>query len=85
MCSEQMNILITGHLDGTNTPKQAALLEEHLRQCDDCRRLLNEYKAIDAKLSAIDLTPPAGFSSSVMNAISQEAPPQKKTKKQKSI
>ncbi len=81
MCSEQMNILITGHLDGTNTPKQEALLEEHLCKCDACRRLLNEYKTIDAELSEMTLTPPAGFSASVMNAISQEAPLQKKTKK----
>lgn len=81
MCSEQMNILITGHLDGTNTLKQEALLEEHLRQCDDCRRLLNEYKSIDAKLSELTLAPPAGFTASVMNAISQETPLPKKAKK----
>lgn len=81
MCSEQMNILITGHLDGTNTPKQEAILDEHLHKCAECRRLLNEYESIDAELSKFTVAPPAGFTASVMHAISQEAPLPKKAKK----
>ena len=81
MCSEQMKLLISGHLDGCNTPKQEAVLEEHLRQCAECRRLLREYEAIDAELAGLTQAPPAGFSANVMNAISQEAPrPQKERK-----
>lgn len=81
MCSEQMKILISGHLDGCNTPKQEATLTEHLNQCAECRRLLHEYQAIDAELAGLAQAPPAGFSASVMNAISQEAPRPKKAKR----
>lgn len=74
MCSEEMRILISGHLDGCNTPKQEAALTEHLAQCPACRRLLNDYKTIDAGIAGLEKAPPASFASSVMRAIEQDAP-----------
>lgn len=74
MCSEEMRILISGHLDGCNTPKQEATLTEHLAQCPACRRLLHEYKTIDAGIAGLEKTPPASFTNSVMRAIEQDAP-----------
>ena len=81
MCDEQMKRLISGHLDGCNTEKQEATLAAHLQECAECRRLLKEYEAIDAKLSEMSLTPPSGFCANVMNAISKEAPQSKKEPK----
>lgn len=74
MCSEEMKILISGHLDGCNTPKQEAALTEHLAQCPVCRRLLNDYKTIDAGIAGLEKAPPASFTSAVMRAIEQDAP-----------
>lgn len=81
MCSEQMKLLISGHLDGCNTEKQDATLQAHLQECAECRCLLNEYKAMDRALSGMTVTPPPGFAAGVMSAISQEAPLPKKPKK----
>ena len=80
MCSEQMKILISGHLDGCNTPKQEALLSEHLAQCPECRRLLDDYKTIDAGIAGFTQAPPASFTDSVMHAITQDVSRSKKTR-----
>ena len=42
MCNEEMQTLLSGYLDGVNTPEQDAVLEEHLARCEDCRRTLAE-------------------------------------------
>ena len=78
MCNEEMQTLLSGYLDGVNTPEQDAVLEEHLAQCEDCRRTLAEYSAIDEAIAASTQAPPMNFTANVMKAISEEEVPQPK-------
>lgn len=78
MCNEEMQTLLSGYLDGVNTPEQDAVLEEHLARCEDCRRTLAEYSAIDEAIAASTQAPPMNFTANVMKAISEEEVPQPK-------
>lgn len=76
MCkNEQMLILLSGHLDGCNTPEEEARLEAHLAQCPDCRTTLEEYRRGDALLASLRQQAPADFTANVMRAV--EAEPRK--------
>ena len=49
MCkNEEMLLLLSGHLDGCNTAEEEAMLEAHVAECPDCRRILTEYERFDA-------------------------------------
>lgn len=74
MCeNEKMQLLISGHLDGCNTPEEERALQEHLARCPDCRQALKEYERIDALLRSI---PPAevpeGLTERIMQAVEAE-------------
>ena len=74
MCkNEKMQLLISGHLDGCNTPEEERALQEHLAQCPDCRQALEEYERIDALLRSM---PPAevpeGLTERIMQAVEAE-------------
>ncbi len=81
MCSEEIQCLLSGHLDGCNTPEQEATLQAHLVQCPQCRQTLEEYRKMDAALAGMAKEPPASLSGSVLQAISQEIPQPKKPRK----
>ena len=73
MCkNEKMLLLLSGHLDGCNTSEEEALLQEHLAQCPDCRRILTEYEKIDAGIADLTQAPPASFTANVMRAVQAE-------------
>ena len=73
MCkNEEMLLLLSGHMDGCNTAEEEALLEAHLAECPDCRRILTEYEKIDAGLADFDQALPDDFTKNVMRAVSAE-------------
>ncbi len=84
MCNDTMILLLSGHLDGTNTPKQEALITEHLTHCEECQRRLAQYQAMDATLSDLKCEPPASFTAGVMDAIARE-PQEPKSKPKKTM
>ena len=81
MNCEEALVLLSGHLDGQNSEEEAARLQDHLAQCPDCRRLLEDLKALDAGLLSLEEEPPADLCESVMEAIRQEAPVRKKKRR----
>ena len=70
-CQEALELL-SGHIDGANTPEQEAALKEHLSSCQSCREILKAYVEIDAGIGAFAEEPPASFTESVMQAVRQE-------------
>ena len=73
MCkNEKMLLLLSGHLDGCNTAEEEALLQAHLAECPDCRRILTEYEKIDAGIAGLTQAPPANFTANVMRAVQAE-------------
>ena len=76
MCkNEEMLLLLSGHADGCNTPEEEARLQAHLAECPDCRRVLEEYEAMDAAIAGLPLAMPENFTANVMRAV--EAEPRK--------
>lgn len=81
MNCEEALVLLSGHLDGQNSEEEAARLQDHLAQCPDCRRLMEDLKALDAGLLSLEEEPPTDLCESVMEAIRQEAPVRKKKRR----
>ena len=74
-CEELMN----ARLDGELTPEDAPLLDEHLAQCPDCRKLDRDLTALHQRLSALSLDPPEHLTAAVMAQLEPEtAQPSKK-------
>ena len=73
MCeNEEMLLLLSGRLDGCNTPEEEARLDIHLAECPDCRRVFEEYKALDAGLAGLTRKAPVNFTANVMRAVEAE-------------
>lgn len=79
MTCEEATLLISGHLDGENTPQEEQLLQAHLAECAQCRQRLRHFAALDAQLAELE-TPPETLRSDIMAAIRAEAA-QKKTRR----
>ena len=74
MCkNEKMQLLISGHLDGCNTPEEEQVLQAHLAECADCRQALEEYEKLEALLRSIPpVDVPEGLTERVMQAVEAE-------------
>ena len=73
MCrNEEMQLLLSGHLDGCNTLEEEQALEKHLAECADCRQALEDYKKIDEFLLETRQEVPADFTADVMRAVEAE-------------
>ena len=74
-CEELMN----ARLDGEMTPEDAPLLDDHLAQCPDCRKLDRDLTALHQRLNALSLDPPEHLTAAVMAQLEPEtAQPSKK-------
>jgi hypothetical protein len=71
--------LISYYYDGEVTPEESALVEQHLAGCEDCRRVLADYRMIGSEMRDMALpVPPAGLHRDVWRAIeAQGAIPQR--------
>ena len=84
MCkNEEMQLLLSGHLDGCNTDEEEQALEKHLAECADCRQALEEYKKIDEFLLETRQEATADFTASVMRAVEAEPRRVEATKKRR--
>ena len=69
MKCEDVLLLISGHIDGENTAEEEQLLQAHLCDCEDCRRVLQAYEAADAGLMQAKEPAPEGLCADVMAAV----------------
>ena len=67
-CDEAL-ILISGHLDGTNTEAEEKSLREHLETCEDCRRLLRQMEENDRLLRESKAEVPADLKDRIMKEV----------------
>ncbi len=75
MCDEKIQELISGHLDGCNTPEQEAILREHLATCPVCNQTMQEYQRMQRDMESLRQEAPASLSAGVMDAITKDATP----------
>lgn len=71
MTCEEALILISGRVDGMNTPEEEQKLEIHLTSCPDCRKILEEFAQADRDLCSLNAEAPEGLRASVMEQISK--------------
>ena len=70
--------LLSGHLDGENSPEEEQRLQAHLAQCADCRARLQAFERGDRLLRADTAVPPAGLTASILAAAKTPQRPVKK-------
>ena len=78
MTCEEALVLLSGHLDGANTPEEEARLEDHLARCPDCRRILDAYTAMDQGILELSEEPPAQLHDRIMAAVAAEVKPRRR-------
>ena len=71
--------LLSGHLDGENSPEEEQRLQAHLAQCASCRARLQAFERGDRLLRADTAVPPAGLTASILAAAAKT--PQRPVKK----
>ena len=71
--------LLSGHLDGENSPEEEQRLQAHLAQCASCRARLQAFERGDRLLRADTAVPPAGLTASILAAAAKT--PQRSVKK----
>lgn len=85
MTCEEALVLLSGRLDGANTPEEDAQLEAHLQQCDRCRAVLEAYAAADAGLLTLEEEPPAELHDRIMDAVRTEGIPVRRKRRRPAI
>lgn len=65
--------LISGHIDGTNTPAEEAALQAHLSACEACRRSMDAMTAIEYRTRTMQQEAPPQLKANIMQAIAAEA------------
>ena len=85
MTCEEALVLLSGHLDGTNTKEEAAQLREHLDVCAACRDLLEAFQEADQGLLELKAEAPEQLCENVMQAIRVEAKPKKMARRWRSL
>jgi len=73
--------LLSGHLDGENSPEEEQRLQAHLAQCADCRARLQAFERGDRLLRADTAVPPAGLTASILAAAKTPQRPVKKPRR----
>ena len=74
MTCEEALILISGHIDGENSPEEECQLSDHLKNCSSCRAILSAYQELDHNVAALEEEPPAVLVSGVMERIATMPP-----------
>ncbi len=67
-CNEAL-ALLSGRLDGENTPEEEARLDAHLKTCPACRAAWEDYRSIGALTASLAVEPPEALARGVMEAV----------------
>ena len=78
MTCEEALVLISGKIDGVNTPEENEKLQEHLDGCPACEALQREYWEIEQGIAALRAEVPENFCEKVMERIEAENKPAKR-------
>ena len=70
-CDEALELL-SGSLDGENTPAEEQQLQAHLAGCPSCRALLDAFREVDAAVAAPLPDPPDALYRGIMEAVARE-------------
>lgn len=73
MKCEEALLLLSGHIDGQNTPAEERALQAHLAVCASCRARLEDFVRIDGGLADLEEDPPAQLAGAVMGRVHAEA------------
>jgi hypothetical protein len=69
-------LLLQDYLDGYLLPSQRDVLEEHVRSCESCRRLLGDLRRLDDELEGLpDVEAPEDLSGRILGSLPDEKPP----------
>ena len=85
MLCEAVFDLISGHIDGMNTPAEEAALQAHLSECETCRRMLTAMEDIEFQTRSMQAEVPPGLKKNVMQAINAEAKKKKSAQRNRWI
>ncbi len=66
MNCEYFAVLLSGHLDGMNTPKEEDALQKHLENCEHCRLLLEQMQKNDKCLASQEIPFPSDLTEKIM-------------------
>lgn len=80
-CKQIYLELISGHLDGSNTPAEENRLRQHLQGCRKCRDLLEDLQCTDAALLGETAEVPEELTGRIMEAVRKEAKPRSSKKR----
>lgn len=78
MRCEDALMLISGHLDGANTPEEEQELLAHVSACEACRGVLSAFEMTDTEIAALWEPAPAGLCEDVMAQIKKESKKRKR-------
>lgn len=81
MTCEEAWPLLSGHMDGENTPEEEEKLRAHLSICPACKELLEAYEGVDRQVAKLNVEAPEGLKEGVMYRIRTQKQPQKKNRK----
>ncbi len=71
---EDIEQKLTAYLEGFLSGKDRGLVEEHLRDCPDCSRALDDLKRTKAMLEGLDeVEPPPWLAARIMSQINEES------------
>lgn len=71
---EDMERKLTAYLEGFLSLKDKGLVEEHLRDCPDCARALDDLKRTKAMIKGLDdIEPPPWLATKIMSRINEES------------
>lgn len=64
--------LLDGYIDGILSPKEAEMVENHLKTCPDCAQYIADIQAIEADFPTVDdVALPENFTQSVMAEVAK--------------
>lgn len=70
MNCDEIRPLLSAYYDGEASPEERDQVERHLARCEDCRRILAEYRALGGDIRALAVPiPPAGLRRDVWQRI----------------
>lgn len=80
MDCHHMEPKLYAYLQGQVTEKERGLIEEHLKECIQCRSHYLKWRELEQCFAALEVQPPSDFTSQVMKAIKAKLPQKKDNK-----
>lgn len=85
MLCEAVFDLISGHIDGMNTPAEEAALQAHLSECETCRRMLTAMEDIEFQTRSMQAVVPPTLKQNVMQSVNAETKKKKNAQRNRWI